>query len=83
MGSTSSTKTLLADINEYDPATNKWTALAPLPDSREAPVVGIVGTTLVAVDGGGGLPIRAGDVARHPWGGPRSHRMGCCGNLAW
>ena len=54
MGSTSSTKTLLADIDEYDPATNRWTALTPLPDSREAPVAGAVGNTLVVVNGGGG-----------------------------
>ena len=54
MGATSTTKTLLADIDEYDPATNRWTSLTPLPDSREAPVAGAVGDTLVVVNGGGG-----------------------------
>jgi N-acetylneuraminic acid mutarotase len=54
MGSTSTTKTLLADIDEYDPTTNRWTSLTPLPDSREAPVAGAVGNTLVVVNGGGG-----------------------------
>ncbi len=54
MGSTPSTKTLLKDVDEYDPATNTWTSLTPLPDSRESPVAGAVGTTLIVVNGGGG-----------------------------
>jgi len=29
----------MADVNVYDPATNAWTSLTPLPSPRHSPIV--------------------------------------------
>src|SRR5438067_9774283 len=41
----------IADVFEYDPATNAWTALPPIPAGRRSPVAGVVGNQLVVTTG--------------------------------
>ena len=42
----------LADITEYDPITDRWTALAPLPEARFAPIAVLAGDRLLVALGG-------------------------------
>jgi N-acetylneuraminic acid mutarotase len=42
----------VADVTEYDPATNRWRALAPLPEPRLAPVGTWVGNRMIVGLGG-------------------------------
>jgi N-acetylneuraminic acid mutarotase len=41
----------LADVIAYDPTTNRWLTMPPLPAPRHSPLVQPVGTTIVAADG--------------------------------
>jgi hypothetical protein len=41
----------MANITEYDPATNSWTELTPLPAPRQSPVSGIMGNQLIVAGG--------------------------------
>lgn len=43
--------TYLPNIEEYDPSTNAWTALTPLPEERQAAVAVWVDDELVVIDG--------------------------------
>jgi len=42
----------LADVTEYDPATNRWTALPPLPEPRHSPIAVLLGDRILAGLGG-------------------------------
>ena len=41
----------IADVNEYDPDSDKWTALTPLPAPRQSPIAGIVNNRLIVTTG--------------------------------
>jgi N-acetylneuraminic acid mutarotase len=41
----------LATVEEYDPATDKWTTKAPMPIDREGLAVGVVGGKIYAIGG--------------------------------
>jgi len=41
----------MADVNVYDPATNAWTSLTPLPSPRHSPIVQYVDGKFVATTG--------------------------------
>jgi N-acetylneuraminic acid mutarotase len=43
----------LADVTEYDPETNQWIALAPLPARRAAPIVASLGNRVMVAAGSG------------------------------
>ncbi len=47
-----------ASVTEYDPATNRWTGLAPLPRGRVAPIAALIGDRVLVAAGGdaGALP---------------------------
>src|SRR2546429_6040508 len=52
---------------EYDPATDNWKALAPLPTKRGSPVAVTVGDKMYVIGGGTALPgAAAGPPARPP-----------------
>lgn len=42
---------VVATIEEYDPATDTWTVLTPLPKPRQSPVSGIIGDQLIVAGG--------------------------------
>lgn len=56
----------LADVTEYDPATNQWAALAPLPLGRSAPIAASIGDRLIVA---AGAPRSALPVSRETWVG--------------
>lgn len=43
--------TVVGTIEEYDPATDRWSALPPLPEPRQSPVSGIIGDQLIVTGG--------------------------------
>ncbi|MBA3883466.1 MAG: DUF1349 domain-containing protein [Chthoniobacterales bacterium] len=49
----------IANVIEYDPATNSWSELPALPSSRQSPVAGLVGDSMVVTCGLQGSAIRA------------------------
>jgi N-acetylneuraminic acid mutarotase len=40
------------DVTEYDPVTNQWSALAPLPQGRVAPIAAPIGDRVIVAAGG-------------------------------
>jgi N-acetylneuraminic acid mutarotase len=40
-------------VEEYDPATNQWTTMAPMPTGREGLAVGVVNNKIYAIGGVG------------------------------
>lgn len=54
VGGRSSTtgKTALNHVTQYDPTTNTWIALPPLPDELIAPVAQVIGNQIIVANGG-------------------------------
>jgi N-acetylneuraminic acid mutarotase len=47
---------LIANVIDYDPATNTWSELPALPEGRQSPVSGLIGSQMVVTCGTNGAP---------------------------
>jgi uncharacterized repeat protein (TIGR03803 family) len=54
-GYRAATNSRLSTVEAYNPATNSWTEKAPLLEGKSEPMVGLIGTTIVAADGYNGV----------------------------